>query len=91
MTMADLKNVYRKPLGSLDDLGGQLAFHIGVLRAVPRSVTRYPKEILRILAEGEAPAAAPAPAAERSQRRRSGSRSSWTTRPRSAICCESRA
>ena len=51
MTMADLRNVYRKPLGSLDDLGGQLAFHIGVLRAVPRSVTRYPREILRILAE----------------------------------------
>ena len=49
--MADLRNVYRKPLGSLDDLGGQLAFHIGVLRAVPRSVTRYPREILRILAE----------------------------------------
>ena len=49
--MADLKNIYRKPLGSLDDLGGQLAFHIRVLRAIPRSITRYPKEILRILAE----------------------------------------
>ena len=49
--MAIIKDVYQKPLKSLDDLGGQLAFHIGVLKAAPRSVTRYPKEILRILAE----------------------------------------
>ena len=40
-----------KPLASLDALGGQLAFHLGVLKAIPRSVTRYPREILRILAE----------------------------------------
>nr|WP_300049556.1 ABC transporter permease [uncultured Nocardioides sp.] len=46
-----LRDVYAKPFGSLDDLGGQLAFHIAVLRAVPRSVTRYPREIMRILAE----------------------------------------
>jgi phospholipid/cholesterol/gamma-HCH transport system permease protein len=50
MTMA-LKDVYAKPLSSLDDLGGQLAFHLKVLRSVPRSVTRYPREIMRILAE----------------------------------------
>ena len=49
--MANLKSVYEKPLASVDTMGGQLAFYIGVLRAVPRSVTRYPKEILRILAE----------------------------------------
>lgn len=49
--MASIKSVYQKPLGSLDTLGGQLAFHIGVLKATPRSVTRYPKEIMRILAE----------------------------------------
>ncbi len=46
-----LRDVYAKPLASLDDLGGQLAFHLGVLKAVPRSVTRYPREIMRILAE----------------------------------------
>jgi phospholipid/cholesterol/gamma-HCH transport system permease protein len=40
-----------KPLRALDDLGGQLAFYLGVIRATPRSVKRYPKEILRILAE----------------------------------------
>jgi phospholipid/cholesterol/gamma-HCH transport system permease protein len=50
MTMA-LKDVYAKPLASLDDLGGQLAFHLKVLRSVPRSITRYPREIMRILAE----------------------------------------
>ncbi|MDT0183690.1 ABC transporter permease [Microbacterium sp. ARD31] len=46
-----LKDVYAKPLASLDSLGEQLAFHLGVLKAVPRSVTRYPREIMRILAE----------------------------------------
>jgi len=46
-----LRDVYAKPLASLDDLGGQLSFHLGVLKAVPRSVTRYPREIMRILAE----------------------------------------
>ncbi len=50
MTMP-LKDVYAKPLASLDDLGGQLAFHLAVLRAVPRSIRRYPREIMRILAE----------------------------------------
>ena len=50
MTMP-LRDVYAKPFSSLDDLGGQLAFHLAVLKAVPRSVTRYPREIMRILAE----------------------------------------
>ena len=49
--MAIIKDMYQKPLASLDNLGGQLAFHIGVLKAAPRSVSRYPREILRILAE----------------------------------------
>ena len=49
--MANLKSVYEKPLASLDTMGGQLAFYLGVLRAVPRSISHYPKEILRILAE----------------------------------------
>ena len=46
-----LRDVHTKPLASLDDLGGQLAFHLAVLKAVPRSITRYPREIMRILAE----------------------------------------
>ena len=32
-----LKDVYAKPLASLDDLGGQLAFHLGVLKAVQKA------------------------------------------------------
>ena len=40
-----------EPLNSLDTLGGQLSFYIGVVAAIPRSIKRYPKEILRILAE----------------------------------------
>ncbi len=46
-----LKDVYAKPLASLDTLGAQLAFHLGVIKAIPRSIRRYPREILRILAE----------------------------------------
>ncbi len=49
--MAGIRAVYERPLASLDRLGGQLSFYLGVIRAVPRSVVRYPKEILRILAE----------------------------------------
>ena len=49
--MASPRNVLQKPLRSLDDLGGQLAFYIGVVAAIPRSVRRYRKEILRILRE----------------------------------------
>jgi phospholipid/cholesterol/gamma-HCH transport system permease protein len=49
--MANLKSVYQKPMESLDDLGGQLRFYGRALAATPRSVTRYPKEIMRILAE----------------------------------------
>ncbi|UAL30355.1 ABC transporter permease [Nocardioides rotundus] len=49
--MATLKSVVDKPLSSLDELGGQLAFYIAVLKAIPRSIQRYPREIMRILAE----------------------------------------
>ncbi|CAM3530256.1 MlaE family ABC transporter permease [Nocardioides zeicaulis] len=46
-----IKDLCARPLASLDGLGEQLSFHLKVLRAVPRSVTRYPREIMRILAE----------------------------------------
>jgi phospholipid/cholesterol/gamma-HCH transport system permease protein len=46
-----LRSAYERPLASLGTLGSQLAFYLGVLKAVPRSISRYPKEILRILAE----------------------------------------
>ena len=49
--MANLKKVYEKPLSSLDTMGEELAFYLRAIRVTPRSVTRYPKEILRLLAE----------------------------------------
>lgn len=49
--MPDLKQTYEKPLSSLDTMGEQLAFYLGAIRVTPRSVKRYPKEILRLLAE----------------------------------------
>ncbi len=42
---------YRKPLDELDDLGGQLAFYGRALWWVPRTLRRYKKETLRLLAE----------------------------------------
>lgn len=49
--MANMKAAYQKPLESLDRLGEQLSFYARATAAVPRSVTRYPREILRILSE----------------------------------------
>jgi phospholipid/cholesterol/gamma-HCH transport system permease protein len=49
--MANLKAVYERPLGALDGLGGQLAFYLRALAWTPKTVVRYQKEILRILAE----------------------------------------
>ncbi|MDO3394565.1 ABC transporter permease [Nocardioides sp. SOB44] len=49
--MASIKSVYTKPAGALDRLGEELAFYVRALMATPRSIKRYPKEILRILAE----------------------------------------
>jgi phospholipid/cholesterol/gamma-HCH transport system permease protein len=49
--MADVRQVYQRPMAMLDNLGEELRFYIGALAAVPRSVTRYKKEILRLLAE----------------------------------------
>ena len=49
--MANIKAVYEKPLRTLDDLGGELAFFLRALAWTPKTVVRYKKEILRILAE----------------------------------------
>ncbi|UPK75865.1 ABC transporter permease [Nocardioidaceae bacterium SCSIO 66511] len=49
--MADLRTIYQRPLGSVDNLGHQLAFYIRALIWVPRVLVRYPKEILRLLTE----------------------------------------
>ncbi len=49
--MVDVKSAYRRPLGTLDDLGLQLAFYIRVIAWMPRVIARYPREILRLLSE----------------------------------------
>jgi len=49
--VASLKAVYQKPLRTLDDLGTELAFFLRALAWTPKTVVRYQKEILRILAE----------------------------------------
>ena len=43
--------VIRKPVGTLADLGGQLIFHLHAIASIPRSLRRYPREVLRLLAE----------------------------------------
>jgi phospholipid/cholesterol/gamma-HCH transport system permease protein len=49
--MVDVKQAYERPLKAVDRLGEELAFYVRALVATPRSVKRYPKEILRLLAE----------------------------------------
>ena len=49
--MASVKAVYQKPLGILDNLGAELNFFIRALAWSPRTIRRYKKEILRLLAE----------------------------------------
>jgi len=49
--MTDLRAIYVKPLRTLDQLGEELGFYLKALAWAPRTVRRYKKEILRILAE----------------------------------------
>jgi len=49
--MANVKAIYERPLKGLDTLGHELSFYLRVLAAVPRAVVRFPREVLRILAE----------------------------------------
>jgi len=49
--MANIKAIYQGPLRSLDVLGEELAFYLSALAATPRTVVRYKKEVLRLLAE----------------------------------------
>src|SRR4051812_47359779 len=46
-----LKRVYRRPLSTLDDLGNQLGFYGRALAWTPRTLRRYKKETMRLLAE----------------------------------------
>jgi phospholipid/cholesterol/gamma-HCH transport system permease protein len=45
------KAVYQRPLKTLDRLGEELAFYLRALAWAPRTVRRYKKEVMRLLAE----------------------------------------
>jgi phospholipid/cholesterol/gamma-HCH transport system permease protein len=49
--VADVRAMYRRPLNQLDHLGSELRFYVTALAWSPRTLTRYKKEILRLLAE----------------------------------------
>ena len=49
--MADVRALYRRPLSQLDHLGSELRFYVTALAWSPRTLARYKKEILRLLAE----------------------------------------
>ncbi|WP_397545500.1 MlaE family ABC transporter permease [Saccharopolyspora gloriosae] len=46
-----VKSVARRPLQMLDDLGDQMSFYLRTLGWIPKSITRYAKETLRLLTE----------------------------------------
>lgn len=48
---AVLIGIGQRPLGFLDDLGGQMSFYLRAFAWVPRTVLRYKREVLRLLAE----------------------------------------
>ena len=45
------KSVYQRPLKTLDTLGEELAFYVRALAWTPRTLSRYKKEILKVLAD----------------------------------------
>jgi phospholipid/cholesterol/gamma-HCH transport system permease protein len=49
--MTTARNAARRPVTALDELGEQMAFYIKALAWTPRTIRRYKKEILRLLAE----------------------------------------
>lgn len=45
------RRIARRPLLVLDDLGDQMSFYVRALAWIPKSLTRYFREVLRLLAE----------------------------------------
>jgi phospholipid/cholesterol/gamma-HCH transport system permease protein len=46
-----VRTIYRKPMSTLDDLGDQLGFYGRALAWTPRTLRRYKRETMRLLAE----------------------------------------
>jgi phospholipid/cholesterol/gamma-HCH transport system permease protein len=51
MVLSRVRRAAGRPVVALDDLGGQLAFYVKALAWTPRTIRRYKKEVLRLLAE----------------------------------------
>jgi len=51
MSDSRLSGLYTRPLDLLDGLGHQMLFYLRVIVSVPRTITSYGREILRLLAE----------------------------------------
>jgi len=51
MAFTSVRRAAGRPVAALDDLGGQLAFYVKALGWTPRTIRRYKKEVLRLLAE----------------------------------------
>jgi phospholipid/cholesterol/gamma-HCH transport system permease protein len=51
MAFTSMRRAAGRPVAALDDLGGQLAFYVKALGWTPRTIRRYKKEVLRLLAE----------------------------------------
>jgi phospholipid/cholesterol/gamma-HCH transport system permease protein len=49
--VASLRGLLRRPVDEIDRLGVQLRFYVRALAWTPRTVTRYKREVLRLLAE----------------------------------------
>ncbi|WP_026453590.1 MlaE family ABC transporter permease [Saccharomonospora iraqiensis] len=45
------KRIANRPLETLDDLGDQMSFYLRALAWAPRTIRRYSKEVMRLLAE----------------------------------------
>ena len=50
-TLRSAQGLAQKPFDALDDLGGQLAFYGSALRWTPKTLRRYKKEVIRLLAD----------------------------------------
>jgi len=51
MALTAVRKVAGRPLYALDDLGAQLSFYVRALAWTPRTIRRYKREVLRLLAE----------------------------------------
>jgi phospholipid/cholesterol/gamma-HCH transport system permease protein len=49
--VSSARRIVRAPLGVLDDLGAQMSFYVRAIVWMPRTIRRYKKEVLRLLAE----------------------------------------